>query len=540
MVNYATDLQYLFQSNDAKKPYNIDNLLFQLINESGFNNTVNITAYLQNVANVDIRREDADIVRKYIGIVAPGESPMSADEMIFQKPGNNGTVSCDTFCAGAGWGRTGKCVSGNQQGKGTIDCSVVAAAVEGSLQNVTCACKVAPVQTYDFTSDAVANDVYITITPGSTLSGEIYSKIISDVTTSNSSSDQVVKDHKQFRNYLFDIMEDIVKYNFDAAKQRLGSIVYALPESDTRQNVSDPILFLYNMKLTKLSALIAKLREACISSFVDMLKSSTVVSSETITDFRTGGFQSSQYYNLRNGMLKYLNVKNFYTNIDENQVIYFKKVAIDLFIKTCYPLVHMLYMQAMLNWYASQGDYVNVRVVVLAMTYYTFFTLKALYSLNVSIQPNQYQLNQTSMTNLNIIFNQLVTYVSNNNKINVDSNSTINDEMKNLVVGLHNLSRDVTNKNKDIQYLKNSIKENQLAMRNILFNISVKRKEFNKSQTEFVVALVVLIVFIVLNVVLLIMNQPSIVYISSGMVGIGTVALLIIMMVISFIKGGNK
>lgn len=481
MVNYATDLQYLFQSNDAKKPYNIDNLLFQLISESGFTNTVNINGYLKDVSTVDIKREDSDVVRKFIGIVLPGESPLPAN---VQAP--------------------------------------------------------APQQTYSFTDDATVNDVFITITPAANLSGSTYSKIITDVTTSNSTSDDVVKDHTQFRNYLFDIIEDVVKYNFDEAKKKLGTLVYNLPDSDPRQNVYDPVVFLYNMKITRLGSLIKNLRDACVLAFKELLDKSPVVTSGNMTDFRNGGFNSKLYYDLRSAMINKLDVKTFYNNIDENQVIYFKKVVTDMFLKTCYPLVHMLSMQAMLEWYANQGDYVNVRVIVLAMTYYVFYTLKALYTMNVSIQPNQFQLNQANMNNLNIIFNKLTAYITNNNKINVNSESTANDEMKNLVIDLHDLSRNVSNANKDIQHLKKAIKDNQLAMRNILFNIEVKRKEYNRAKTEFIVVLIILLLFTVLNVVLLIMKMPTIVYYTSGFVGIAAVAYLIVMIIISFIKGGNK
>jgi hypothetical protein len=44
---------------------------------------------------------------------------------VFQKPGNNGTVSCDVFCAGANWGgTTGTCVGAyDTGGKDYVSCS---------------------------------------------------------------------------------------------------------------------------------------------------------------------------------------------------------------------------------------------------------------------------------------------------------------------------------------------------------------------------------------------------------------------------------
>jgi len=38
------------------------------------------------------------------------------DLHVFAKPGNNGSVSCDTFCAGSQWGTVGTCVGANLTG----------------------------------------------------------------------------------------------------------------------------------------------------------------------------------------------------------------------------------------------------------------------------------------------------------------------------------------------------------------------------------------------------------------------------------------
>ncbi len=58
----------------------------------------------------------------------------------FEKGGNNGTVSCDTFCGGAQWGRTGTCigakiVAGPRNGEYTL-CSLVS----GEGNHLRCAC----------------------------------------------------------------------------------------------------------------------------------------------------------------------------------------------------------------------------------------------------------------------------------------------------------------------------------------------------------------------------------------------------------------
>lgn len=61
------------------------------------------------------------------------------------KPGNNGTVSCDTYCSGT-WvgGPKGSCAMAYQNDQyvvGQIDCSLAATGLDGKLHNVTCACE---------------------------------------------------------------------------------------------------------------------------------------------------------------------------------------------------------------------------------------------------------------------------------------------------------------------------------------------------------------------------------------------------------------
>ncbi len=56
---------------------------------------------------------------------------------IWEKPGNNGTVSCDTFCEGAGWGGgTGTCISAKKNSGAGIACGTV----EGGTVGVRCFC----------------------------------------------------------------------------------------------------------------------------------------------------------------------------------------------------------------------------------------------------------------------------------------------------------------------------------------------------------------------------------------------------------------
>jgi len=191
-----------------------------------------------------------------------------------------------------------------------------------------------------------------------------------------------------------------------------------------------------------------------------------------------------------------------------------------------------------MEWYATSGDYVNVRVVMLALIYYVFYTLKAVVNMSSAMPPAQ-QLTAAQNSTFNTIFNQLNVYLANNNKINVNSDTSANEEMKALVIELHDLSRGVSNQNNDIQKLKAAIKENQLIMRNVLFNIEVKRKEYKWTTIEFWCALALVLILTLANAILLFMNLPQYVYYVSGLLGILIAAILLVKVIISFTKS-NK
>ncbi len=59
------------------------------------------------------------------------------DLKVFRKAGNNGTVSCDTFCAGSQWGAVGTCVASNINGA-FIPCSLGLGITNASVGTCWC------------------------------------------------------------------------------------------------------------------------------------------------------------------------------------------------------------------------------------------------------------------------------------------------------------------------------------------------------------------------------------------------------------------
>jgi hypothetical protein len=223
----------------------------------------------------------------------------------------------------------------------------------------------------------------------------------------------------------------------------------------------------------------------------------------------SGKYTRKFYYDLRDRMATHLDVKTVYSHIDNNNVIYFKKIATDLFLKTAYPCVHLIYIQTLMTYYAEKGDFVNVRIMILASVYYVFYMLKSvLTTVNNLEATSPHKMTTSQDTALNTIFAKLNQYLTNNNKIDVNSpDTTSENEMKKLIVDLHKLSKDVSDKNGNIQTLKRSITSHQLAMRNVLYNLEVIRSRYWWASFEFWALFAFIIVFIVSMSVLLVLAE---------------------------------
>lgn len=482
MPNYENDLRYLFESNDTNKPYVVDRFLMGLSTPSGFADYIPLTTFFKNITSIDIKSQNPVEVEQYIKNV--------------------------------------NCVSAD---------------------NTSQPCAL-PGKTNTFTDASMNNDVFLEINNSSTqFSPSDFTTIIADVATSNTVSDDTAKDHVLFRKFLMDNMEDIVRFRFKELTTKLGVMAGQWAANDSRQVLYDPIMRMYNMKSSQQTILLGLLRDACLDAFKKHLDTVTAVNSLDILVFKDGAFNTRLYYNIRNRMINALNVKSVYLSINDDDVWYYKKLVVDMFLKSSYPMVHMIYMQAIMEKYATSGDYTNVRIIILSMVFYVFYFLKYLYSLSTNGQQGSagsYNIVPAHDAALNTVFTKIKTYIQNNNKLDLKNDATsANDELKRIIVSLHTLSRDVTGQNKSIQMTSEQIKENQVTMRNIIFNIEVKRKDFKKASAEYIFALTLVILLVLINSVLLLVGLADYVFYLSGFFGVAVVLYLIISIIIRFVKG---
>jgi hypothetical protein len=493
MVNYDTDLRYLFQSNEAKRPYYVDNNIIELTKDSVFDSDINIEGFLKNVSSIAVNQQDVMVVANFVGKLTNADNAAA--------PSVSSTVP--------------------------------------------------PNSSVSFEDNAMNNDVYITVTRANNISEDMLQKIVTEIVSSTIVVD-IAKNHIAFRDFLYDIIEDTSKFIFMQAGAKLFEFINALPSSDSRSLfLGDPASQFSNLRSGRNSTLMAQLKAACIEAMKEVfVQSPTSITSLDMKDMGIGSTKYTRkfYFDLRDRMTTKLNVSQIYSNVNTNQILYFKKVAVDLFLKTAFPCVHMIYLQTLISYYGDKGDFVNVRIMMLASIYYVFYTLKRIVTISNTL-PNTSlgKITTVQASRLNTIIQILNDYLTNNNKIRVDSTSTPNEEMKKLIIELHDLSRDVTNSNGVIQALKRSIMNQQLAMRNMLFNLEVIRNRYWWATFEFWTIFTLIIVFVIAMSVMLVLaevlKKPNLInwvqYIC-GFIAIGVILLKVLLMIIYFMKGTNK
>lgn len=484
MVNYETDLQYLFQSTPAagnnKKPYYIDNIFFSIISENSFKNNISkISQYFKDISTVDIAQEQGLQIRRYTNNALPGE--------VFETP---------------------------------------------EYYPI-------PDKQYSFQNDANSYDLNVSINYNTSLTENNFKSIINELTQNNTNyTVDITKNHKMFRDFLFDIMEDITRINFLTAKNKMQQLAKS-SFTDSRTCVVDIIDIIGNLSTNRISNLMIQLRNTCINSFTQLFNDNKILNSDDISNLQIGGFTNRLYYNLRTMMIsKFVVDNNIYYTSDDNQLMFFKKYIVDLYLKSCYPVVHLIFMQAMLNNKAKNGDYVNVRIIVLSMAYYVFYTLSELKILDTSITTPTNKMTIGQETLIKTFMQYILAYIENNTKPKIDAVNT-NDELKKIIIELHDLSNQVVNTNNTIQSLQQQISDNQLNMRNILFNSEIKRRTYKYTYMEFVLSSILLLIFIVTCTVLLIFQQHNIVYSVCGVSSISIILYMTIMSIIKILKG-NK
>ena len=220
-----------------------------------------------------------------------------------------------------------------------------------------------------------------------------------------------------------------------------------------------------------------------------------------------GRFSGPLYYAMRKELVAKLQYSKSYSN--DYVVKLTNMLIVDTYIKTFYPSMIYDYIKVMMNVYSSNGDFVNARIALLAKVMYTYrFFRKVVTSYEGSNE-------QTSTLNnfITKTVGNLDKYLKNVNNLEIDSLNTGllsgGDMKKKIQTTVQKTSKEVVDKNVQIQELKKQIRQNQLSMRNILYNTEQIKKQYSNKIVEFSLWICLLLVVIITCSVLLFLASET-------------------------------
>jgi hypothetical protein len=260
-----------------------------------------------------------------------------------------------------------------------------------------------------------------------------------------------------------------------------------------------------------------------------------------IEDLRYGNFKGPLYYKLRTELAQRIKLDNVIKVGSPTTIQYFKMLAADLYIKTCYPILIFDYIQCMMTLYMQYGDFMNARLALLGKVLYVYQFITYLVEMFSALNTSPSDPYKTLLTT---IVSNLQFYLQNLNKIDMTGNGDAN-KLRSIIQDLHNVSSEVVDKNSQVHKTKNEIIQNQLAMRNIIYNTEQLRKQYTNKMLEFIFFLCLLILIIVVCSVMLALATPTnnfalyVMYISTG-IAMAVLIYLAIKIISKLIADGKK
>ena len=475
---YKNNLKFLYQSDDTNVPavYNVDNLLFNYTDQATFTGSVIPSSFFNNITDLQLYKEDPGDVQSRIN---------------------------------------------------TVD--------NVNLSKIP--------TTTTFTEVATQNEVRVELVRGGQISTDTILKGIAQeieyVTSKESAllglNGDITKSHTAFDQYMIGILSAVCSPCFIQAIKRLPANF----PPNTPNNLQDAMNDVGLRTSSQINQIFTLVSIQVQKNLQEIILPLTNVRIDVMNDFNNtnGSFSRPMYYQLRNKISNELTIQPpvlIGYETEDYTKMYINKILTDVFIKTCYPLLHYLFIDAMMKKYAQVGDFINIRIALLAKIFYTFYFVDYI-NQNIYAPDSAAQSDSNKKAQYDSIFTQINTnlnnYLTSINNIDISTNPGKN-AMADLINSLHNLSNNVVLKSQQINDIKTQIVENQSALRSIIANVDIERGKYAWKVFEFSLILIVLLIVVIGSGVLLFLNKSQYVFYVAG----ATLTIVIIIKLIQFVN----
>lgn len=257
----------------------------------------------------------------------------------------------------------------------------------------------------------------------------------------------------------------------------------------------------------------------------------------TTTNYTTEPLTNEKWYMLLSGtILKKLVIPANQLPFDPVAANRVKVLLVEVYLKSCYHLIHASMIIMLIGKFNVMGDFINARHSALALCVFTYMLLKRIVTLatNTSSTIVIPEMLSTTMPTA------IATFVGvlSKPKVIIEDNAgvSMDDVNRRVIKDLQTLSAKTQDASEDIESLRTSIHNNQLALQTTLSANAANAKRIYWTNVEVIVLCVVLLVVFILCSTLLLMQKTLAGVAFSGIVIFVVLGYMFIDMIVSFIR----
>lgn len=533
MTDYAAGLEYLFNSSgttnnsNVQKAYYIDNLVYNYAGDDNlFNANLPLDLYLMKITSAAIQYEKSSDVDNQL---AKSMANSTLQPLVPNRGSYNQSVNITT---------TDAC--GQRQSTTITTAQAPSEVVTVEVDPI----KAADIENYDINLAMTTNgkaDINNIITYVNYRIDTLGKKLFPTTSTANKFTGA---SHANFESYISEITASIAHLYFYGAALMINkdeTKTFDTMTFDQKAVIMDSdrirvsaITNILNMLVPwKFEPLIGSLRTMSrevlftIATNIGIDKSEDFIKGFSNRANMTNGPYKQYYYMFKNMMIqKYSVDKNILVENDNRVDLFMRKLLIDIYIKTCYPLIHYDFIDTLMKKYVSLGDFVNARFALLAKCMFTYRFVRKLLESATNVP-----------TSISVDFpTNMLEYLKRNNGQGIGSTTSTAQNLKEIIADLHKMSNNVSEASRKTEILKTAITDNQLSMRTLITAINEKRARHRLYVIEFYIVLSMLILVIVSCSVLYFMDLVDIGTLVAGCFLAVVLVYKAIMMIIGFIR----
>ena len=372
-------------------------------------------------------------------------------------------------------------------------------------------------------------------------------------------SDVKVQNHQEFTIFVKDIIDNICEGFFASAittgitSQESTTVKDAM---SANKSFNSSVSAIRSMNVKRVDDLRKALNDLLATGLKTLLNSSaSSIELNGVNDFLD--FSVSQptgkfYYSLRNWMIGNFTIPDSVLPSLSSDVTQFAKmILVELYLKTCYPIVQLAYIETLRASYEAIGDFVNVRFAMLSQAMYGYLwvrkmidTANASSSSNVStlyIAGTSTGLSQVLPlvpANLVAVTGTIINYVNMLN-INFKSNEPLKPvtstdyvtRTKKVVKDLKDMTFNVEQDSKYIANKQTDIARTQLAIRSYNENLKSIQGLYYLRLTEYYILMFIAMLVMIVGGIFILMKKPQFAFFGAIVVIISVLAIKMLGMI---------